>query len=151
MTSARHRWPGALARTAVLVAAVSGCASSAPPVRSLHYVDDALVHSPTVHYQAYAAYLRARLAMEAEPADPAAAEAALAVARSHLEAALRVAPHDAHLWTTVAEVELRRGDREAALAASRKALTYRPEYAPARQLLVRLESEGSGDERRARR
>ena len=116
-------------------AGATGCAASGPSARSLHYVDDVLVHSPPAHHQAYAAYLRARLAMDGAPADFAAAE-------GHLQHALRVAPHDAHLWTTLAELELRRGDRDAALTASRKALAIRPGYAPARQLLVRLEGEG---------
>jgi predicted Zn-dependent protease len=114
-----------------------GCAASAPAPRSLHYVDEALVYSPTVHHQAYAAYLRARLVMEVQPAAYAAAEA-------HLRAALKVAPRDPHLWTTLAELELRRGDRAAALSAGRTALTYRPGYPAARQLVARLEAEGEG-------
>ena len=113
----------------------TGCAASGPSARSLHYVDDVLVYSPPAHHQAYTAYLRARLAMDGAPAD-------LAAAEGHLQHALRVAPQDAHLWTTLAELELRRGDRDAALTASRKALAIRPGYAPARQLLVRLEGEG---------
>jgi len=112
-----------------------GCAASAPAPRSLHYIEEALVYSPTVHHQAYAAYLRARLVMEVQPAEYGAAEA-------HLRAALAVAPRDPHLWTTLAELELRRGDRDAALDAGRTALTLRPGYPAARQLVARLEAEG---------
>ncbi|MCB9569896.1 MAG: hypothetical protein H6710_22200 [Myxococcales bacterium] len=115
----------------------TACASHGPSPRSLHYIDGDLVYSQPVHYRAYAAYLRARMAMEAQPAD-------LDTAAGEVELALKIEPRDPHLWTTLAEVELRRGDREAALIASRTALQIRPEYAPAQQLLARLEGgEGS--------
>ena len=107
-----------------------------PSSRSLHYLDDQLVTSPPVHQAAYAAYLRARLAMEAQPAD-------LERAVDEIAEAIEFAPREPHLWTTLAEVELQRGDREAAIKASRIALQLRPEYAPAQQLLVKLEGDAT--------
>ena len=115
----------------------AGCAASGPSGRSLHYLGDTLVTSAPVHHQAYAAYLRARLALEAEPAD-------LAAAERELQRALHVEPRDPHLWTTLAEVELRRGDRDAALAAGRVALSLRPDYPPALQLVAKLEGGAAG-------
>lgn len=114
-----------------------GCAASGPSTRSLHYMDDTLVYSAPVHHQAYAAYLRARVALEAEPAD-------LATAERELQRALHVEPRDPHLWTSLAEVELRRGDRDAALAAGRVALSLRPDYPPALQLVAKLEGNPAG-------
>jgi len=114
-----------------LVALALGCASS-PTSRSLHYIDGELVTSTPVHHASYAAYLRARLALESQPAD-------LITAGEEIETAIKIEPREPHLWTTLAEVELKRGDREAALEASRIALQLRPDYGPAKQLLAKLE------------
>lgn len=114
-----------------------GCAASGPSARSLHYMGDTLVYSAPVHHQAYAAYLRARVALEAEPAD-------LTTAERELQRALHVEPRDPHLWTSLAEVELRRGDHDAALAAGRVALSLRPDYPPALQLVAKLEGHPAG-------
>ncbi len=124
----------------VVVVSVTALGSLAcalgPSSRSLHYIDDQLVTSPPIHQLAYAAYLRARLAIEAEPAD-------LERAVDEIAVAIEFAPREPHLWTTLAEVELQRGDREAALEASRIALQLRPEYGPAQQLLVKLEGDAT--------
>jgi len=127
----RQTLAGSAVALAAVVATVSGCASG-PSTRSLHYIDDQLVVSQPVHHASYAAYLRARLALEAQPAD-------LITAAREIELALKIEPKEPHLWTTLAEVELQRGDREAAIEASRMALQLRPEYGPAQQLLAKLE------------
>lgn len=135
------------ARAALLVVAVlggAGCRAPGPSTRSLHYIDDTLVYSAPVHHQAYAAYLRARLALEAEPAD-------LVTADRELRRALHVEPRDPHLWTSLAELELRRGDRDAALAAGKVALTLRPGYPPALQLVAKLEGAHVGATAMSRR
>ena len=116
----------------MLWAALASACASGPSSRSLHYIDDQLVTSPPVHHASYAAYLRARIALEAQPAD-------LTTAAREIEAAIKIEPREPHLWTTLAEVELQRGDRQAALEASRIALQLRPEYGPAQQLLTKLE------------
>ncbi len=114
-----------------LVALAVGCASE-PSSRSLHYIDGELVTSTPVHHASYAAYLRARLALESQPAD-------LVTAGEEIETAIKIEPREPHLWTTLAEVELQRGDRDAALEASRIALQLRPDYGPAKQLMAKLE------------
>ena len=114
------------------VAAFSAGCATEPSSRSLHYIDGELVASAPVHHASYAAYLRARLALEAQPAD-------LVTAGAEIETALKIEPREPHLWTTLAEVELQRGDRDAALEASRIALQLRPDYGPAQQLLAKLE------------
>ncbi|MCA9658527.1 MAG: tetratricopeptide repeat protein [Myxococcales bacterium] len=117
--------------------ATSACAQRGPSTRSLHYVDDELVYSRPAHYRSYAAYLRARLALEGQPAD-------LEVAAEQIGKALEIEPKEPHLWTTLAEVELRRGDRQAAREASEMALQIRPNYAPAQQMLAKLEAGDDG-------
>lgn len=120
----------------VVVAALAGCAPAGPSVRTLHYVGPTLVSSPAVDHRAYAAYMQARLALEAEPP-------ALAQALEAIEQALRYDRDDPHLWTTRGEIELRLGDVAAARRSSERALAHGPGYPPARQLAARLQEPGA--------
>jgi Tfp pilus assembly protein PilF len=110
---------------------LAACASSAPSSRALHEVDGELVYSRPVSPAAYAAYLRARLAIEQDPPD-------LEGAREQIDVALRYDPNEPHLWTTRAEIDERRGAPEEARMAVERALELRPGYAPARALMARL-------------
>lgn len=114
-----------------MVLGTTACAGAGPSTRGLHYVDGELVYSDPVPSSAYAAYLRARLAMQSDPPQT-------DVARVNLEHALRYSPDDPQLWTARAEVEAADGDDDAAVAAAEHALALQPDYAPARRLLVKL-------------
>lgn len=104
--------------------------------RGLHYVSDAdgneqLVRSTPPSPAAYEAYLRARLALEREPAQ-------LGDARGHLLDALRWLPDEPQLWTVMAEIEWKMGNFAAAEEALATALALRPGYPEAEQLLARM-------------
>lgn len=109
-----------------------GCAPARANGRALHLVDGELVHSRPVSSAAYEAYLRARLALEANPPD-------LALAQTSIDRALELDPRDPQLWTTQAEIAARSGEDERALVAARRALELRPGYPPAHRLLGALE------------
>ncbi len=110
-----------------------GCASSGPASpRSLHYVDDTLVYSPPPSAAAYEAYLRARLALEADPPD-------LAQAREQIRIAIRYTPRDPHLWTTLAVIETEAGDYGEAKLAATRALELSPGYAPAQRVIATID------------
>jgi Flp pilus assembly protein TadD len=95
----------------------------------MHVVDDEVVVSRPVASSTYAAYLEARLALEAgRHAD----------ALRHVERALRFDPRDPHLWTTRAEIAARAGDEVTAWASAEHALSLRPGYPPARTLMAQL-------------
>ena len=115
----------------MLLLLMGACASTAPSSRALHEVDGELVYSRPVSPAAYAAYLRARLAIEQDPPD-------LDDARNQIDLALRYDPNEPHLWTTRAEIDQRRGAPEEARMALERALELRPDYAPARDLMARL-------------
>ena len=121
-------------RALALVLALAGaCTHHGASSRTLHYVGEDLVTTPQVDHRAYAAYLQARLALEAEPPD-------LPRALEQIDLALRYDRDDPHLWTTRGEIELRMGDVDAARRSSDRALAYGPEYPPARQLAARVQS-----------
>jgi tetratricopeptide (TPR) repeat protein len=124
-----------LRRAALALALACACAPAVPSARTLHYVDDQLVTSPSVDHRAYAAYLQARLALEADPPD-------LARALQQIDLALRYDRDDPHLWTTRGEIELRLGDLDAARRSSARALAYNPDYPPALQLAAQLQPAG---------
>ncbi|MEM6996654.1 MAG: tetratricopeptide repeat protein [Myxococcota bacterium] len=110
----------------------TACAPVGPSARSLHYVDGQLVHSRPPAPHAYESYLRARLALDAEPPDAAAALA-------HLRRAQRSDPRDPHLWATRAEAEALIGDVDAARASAQRALTLSPGYPPAQRVLATID------------
>ena len=110
---------------------VVACASAGPSPRMLHELDGEIVYSRPANAVAYRAYLAARLAMETEPRD-------LELAENQINVALRYDPREPHLWTTRASIEHARGDTDAALASLQRALELRPDYPPARSLLVTL-------------
>jgi tetratricopeptide (TPR) repeat protein len=115
----------------VLGLLVVGCASIEPSPRTLHYVDDTLVHSRAPHASAYEAYLRARIAFEASP--PRLEEAMQAIG-----VAIHYHPREPQLWTTRAEIEAAAGDYDRAMASAGRALELRPGYGPAQQLVATL-------------
>lgn len=124
-------------RVLVLVLALAGaCTHSGASSRTLHYVGKDLVSTPQVDHRAYAAYLQARLALETAPPD-------LPRALEQIDLALRYDRDDPHLWTTRGEIELRMGDVDAARDSSRRALSYNPDYPPARQLAARVQTPGT--------
>jgi len=92
-----------------------------------------LVRSDPVSPQAYAAYLRAKLALEAQPPR-------YTLAKTELETALRYEPKDVYLWTQLAQVELWRGELRQAASALERARSIAPAYPAAKQLEVRLEA-----------
>jgi Tfp pilus assembly protein PilF len=108
------------------------CGSATHGSRGLHYVDGTLVQSQPVSSRAYEAYLRAQLALQANPPR-------LQEAMEHIVVALRYDARDPHLWTTKAEIHYRGGEMQEALDSCHRALELRPGYAPARTLLVTLE------------
>lgn len=122
-------------RAAALGLALLGlgaCATSGASARSLHYVDDALVYSNPPSALAYEAYLRARIALSAEPPR-------LEQARSEIDVALHYDRRAAHLWSTQAEIAALQGDDEAAVNSAERALTLRPGYAPAQAVLATVQ------------
>ncbi|GEM_PF-1845833 len=120
---------GALWSLAMVLA--SGCLGPTVLTRSLHQVDGQLVESRPVSARSYEAYLRARLALDGEPPAP-------VVAMEYIEVALRADPHEPQLWTTRAEIELRLGRIDAALASCQRALALRPGYQPAMRVMASL-------------
>jgi tetratricopeptide (TPR) repeat protein len=120
-------------RLVPLALALASCAYTASPTdRSLHVVDGKLVSSRPIPAAAYEAYLRARLALDADPPR-------LDEAYREITVALRADPRDPHLWTTRAEIESRLGEESRALASLDQALDLRPDYPPAKQLRARLD------------
>lgn len=123
-----------------LIVALSGCyANGYAANRGLHYVTDTdgnqqLVRSSPPSPGAYEAYLRARLALEREPA-------LLDEARGHVLEALRSQSDDPQLWTTLGEVEWRLGNFAAAEQAIGKALALRPGYPEAERLLASIHAQ----------
>lgn len=115
----------------VAVATDAGCAVSGASDHTLHVVDGQVVHSTPPPSSAYAAYLRARLALDAEPPR-------LDEARESIEQALRADGRDPHLWTVRAEIAARMGDGAAANAAIDRAFALSPGYPPAKQLQAKL-------------
>lgn len=107
-------------------------AAVSPSARSLHYVDDELVYSRPASPQAYESYLKARLALDAEPADP-------ETAMMYLRRAQRSDPRDPHLWATRAEAAAMLGDVEEARASAERALALAPGYPPARRVLASID------------
>ncbi len=115
----------------LLAALLAGCATRGPGDASLHVVDGKTVASNAPSTVAYAAYLRCRLALDAEPPR-------LDEARAHMEAALAADPRDPHLWTVLAEIEAQRGAGTEALVALDRAFALRPDYPPAKRVAARL-------------
>ena len=111
------------------LAGLGACATSGASARSLHYVDDELVYSNPPSALAYEAYLRARVALSAEPPR-------LEQARSEIEVALHYDRRAPHLWSTRAEIAALQGDDDAAVASAERALALRPGYAPAQAVLT---------------
>lgn len=109
----------------------AGCASTAPSSRTLHELNGEVVYSRPPSPGAYEAYLRARLALDADPPRP---EEAL----SYLERLQRIAPHDAHLWATKAEAYALLGEHDAAREAAQRSLAISPEDPKARRVLASL-------------
>lgn len=122
----------------------AGCASSGPGYRSLHEVDGEVVYSPPVASGAYAAYLRARLALEASPPR-------LDEAQRSIEHALRFDPRDPHLWTTRARIAALAGDTDGAVESATRALTLRPGYPPAQSVMAELDRGGANRVEHAKR
>jgi predicted Zn-dependent protease len=115
----------------VLAAALAACASGTPSARSLHEVDGQIVYSRPPSPGAYAAYLRARLALDDNPPRP---EDALV----DLERLTRAAPYDPHLWATRAEAHAELGDDAAARDAANRALALDPGQRKAKRVLASL-------------
>lgn len=109
----------------------AGCSAVTPSSRSLHEVDGELVHSRPPSPAAYEAYLRARLALDANPPRP---EDALV----DLERLNRFAPKDPHLWATRAQAHAMLGEYDDARTAANKALALDPESAKAQRVLTDL-------------
>ncbi|MEM6293100.1 MAG: hypothetical protein AAGA54_17620 [Myxococcota bacterium] len=119
-------------RASVLVMLVlCACAVQGPRARALHEVDGELVYSNPPSAAAYEAYLRARVALNAEPPQ-------LDMARAEIELAIRYDGRAPHLWTTRAEIAARAGDEETAAASAERALALRPGYAPAEAVLAQV-------------
>lgn len=113
------------------VIAVVGCAPRGPSQRSLHVVDDQVVYSTPPPTTAYAAYLRCRLALDANP--PRLQEAA-----GFIEAAIAADPRDPQLWTVRGEIAAQSGDGARAMASVKRALALAEGYPPAKRLEARL-------------
>lgn len=118
---------------AVLLA-LAGCASPTDS-RTLHVVDGELVQSDAPPPAAYEMYLRARLALDADPPDP---KAAL----GFIDRAILFDPESPQLWVTRAEVREQLGDTQDARASLARALELDPGYEPAREMLGRLSQQG---------
>lgn len=115
----------------VVLLLVAGCIRTGPSDRSLHIVDGKTVHSTPPPSSAYASYLRARLALDADPPR-------LDEAQVEIDRALRADPRDPQLWTLRAEIAARMGDGRAATAALDRAFALSPGYPPAERLQARL-------------
>lgn len=113
---------------------VLGCAPRGPSNQALHVVDGQVVYSTPPASTAYAAYLRCRLAMEANPPQ-------LEDASSWIDAAVAADPRDPQLWTVRGEIAARQGDGARAMASVKRALELSADYPAAKRLLARL---GSG-------
>lgn len=111
------------------LAGLGACATSGASARSLHYVDDELVYSNPPSALAYEAYMRARVALSAEPPR-------LDQARSEIEVALHYDRRAPHLWSTRAEIAALQGDDDTAVASAERALALRPGYPPAQAVLT---------------
>lgn len=111
---------------------LGACATPSTSARALHYVDDELVYSYPPSALAYEAYVRARVALSAQPPQ-------LEQARSEIEVALHYDHRAPHLWSTRAEVAALQGDDDVAVASAEKALALRPGYAPAQAVLARVQ------------
>jgi predicted Zn-dependent protease len=122
----------------VAVVALAGCwpGARAQKNRELHYVDDVLVASEAPAPAAYAAYLRARIALDRNPPQ-------LDEARGHILDALRWQPDEPQLWTVKAEIEWKAGDFAAAERDLALALELRPGYPEAQRLLAQVRSAGN--------
>ena len=108
-----------------------GCVTGGPSSRSLHEVDGEIVYSRPPSPAAYEAYLRARLALDANPPRP---EDALV----DLERLNRFAPKDPHLWATRAEAHAMLGEYDQARLAVDRALALDPASAKAQRVLASL-------------
>jgi predicted Zn-dependent protease len=117
-------------------ALLSGCATTAPSSRTLHEIDGEVVYSRPPSPGAYEAYLRARLALDADPPRP---EEAL----SYLERLQRTAPQDPHLWATKAEALALLGNHDAARNAAQRSLALSPDYPKAQRVLAGLPGSSS--------
>ncbi len=115
----------------MFVFALGACATRGPSDHQLHVIDGSTVYSAPPSTVAYAAYLRCRLALEAEPPR-------LAEAHDAIQTAIAADSRDPHLWTVRAEIDARRGDTQAALSAVERALSLRPGYEPAQAFAARL-------------
>jgi cytochrome c-type biogenesis protein CcmH/NrfG len=104
--------------------------------RNLHYVDGELVETKAPAPAAYEAYLRARVALERNPAQ-------LDEARGHILDALRWQPDEPQLWTVKAEIERKAGDFTTAERDLARALELRPGYPEAQRLLATIREPGS--------
>lgn len=116
----------------IAAVALCACAPVGPNARSLHYVDGTLVHSRPPSPQSYELYVRARLALDAQPPDP-------KTALDYLRQAQRADPRDPHLWSTRAEAEALAGEPESARTSAQRALSLSPGYPPARRVLATLD------------
>lgn len=125
-----------LARPLLALLAFAACSHAGPNPRTLHYVGDRLVATPVVDHRAYAAYVQTQLALASEPPD-------LTRALEQISAAISHDRDDAHLWTVRGEIELRRGDVDAARRSSAQALALRPGYPPAERLAASLAAGGA--------
>ncbi|MBC8068919.1 MAG: hypothetical protein IAG13_11350 [Deltaproteobacteria bacterium] len=114
-----------------IVLLLVACAPRGPSAHRLHVVDGETVHSTPPSTSAYAAYLRCRLALDAEPPR-------LDEAHAHIEAALAADARDPHLWTVRAEIDALQGHGNQALASLRRAFALSPNYPPAKALAARL-------------
>jgi Tfp pilus assembly protein PilF len=121
----------AIAPLCAALALAGACLRTEPSDHALHVVDGQVVHSTPPPSSAYASYLRARLALDAEP--PRFDEARVAI-----DQALRADPQDPHLWTVRAEIAARMGDGPGANAAIDRAFSLRPGYPPAKKLQARI-------------
>ncbi|MBL9102914.1 MAG: hypothetical protein JNL82_18350 [Myxococcales bacterium] len=135
MTPAARQGRDRRAAWCLLGVLLAACRHGGPNPRTLHYVGDTLVATSPPDHRAYTAYLQAQLALASEPPD-------LARALEQISLAIEYDGDDAHLWTVRGEVELRRGDVEAARRSSQQALALRPGYPPAERLAARLHGGG---------
>lgn len=108
---------------------LGACAPTGTSARALHYVEGELVYSNPPSSLAYEAYLRARVALSAEPPR-------LEQARSEIDVALHYDRRAPHLWSTRAEIAAQQGDDDAAVTSAERALALRPGYAPAQAVLM---------------